>query len=291
MRTALADDRQELVDRLLQLRVAVSDVARVVAVVLADDLVQPHELVGGRHAPGIELKPGREAERACVHGLADEGLHRAQLRLGRLRAEDAGRVANGVVADEPGEVLRVAVAREPREMVGEARPLDRPVVRERAHAAFDEVPRRIGDRRVRPAAVADDLGRHSLANRALGLRVREDRPVTVAVRIDEAGADDAAGRLDDAVGAAAVHGADVRDPAVLDRDVAAERRAAASVHDPAVANQEVRRHYFLVATSPMPPPTRGSSTSRRPSPRKLKPRTTIMIASPGKIDIQMLWSM
>ena len=61
----------------------------------------------------------------------------------------------------------------------------------------------------------------------------------MAVRVDEAGADDAAGGLDHAVGAAAVHRADVRDPAVLDRDVAAERRPAAAVDDPAVADEEI----------------------------------------------------
>ena len=76
----------------------------------------------------------------------------------------------------------------------------------------------------------------------------------------------------------------------VDRDVAAEGRAPGPVDDPAVADEQ-GRHYFFVTTSPTPPPMRGSSTSRRPSPRKLKPRTTIMIASPGKTDIQMLWSM
>jgi hypothetical protein len=38
----------------------------------------------------------------------------------------------------------------------------------------------------------------------------------------------------------AVDGADVLDPAVRDRDVAAERRLAAAVDDPAVANEEIR---------------------------------------------------
>src|SRR5438132_6869344 len=99
------------------MRVAISDMARVVAVVLADDPVQPNELLGRGCAAGIELEPGRETERACMHRLPDEGLHRAQLRLRRLRPEHAGGVADRVMADEPGEVLRVPLPREPGEVV------------------------------------------------------------------------------------------------------------------------------------------------------------------------------
>ena len=48
---------QELVDCLKQARVAVADVARVDAVVLAGDGVQPHQLVRRRLAAGVELEP------------------------------------------------------------------------------------------------------------------------------------------------------------------------------------------------------------------------------------------
>ena len=70
---------------------------------------------------------------------------------------------------------------------------------ERVQPAADHGSEAVGDGRVAPAAVADDLGRDALADRALGGRVREDREVAVAVRVDEPGADDLAGRVDHAV--------------------------------------------------------------------------------------------
>ena len=124
---------QELVDRVLELRVAVADVARVVAAVAADDLVQPDELVGRRRAARVELEAGREPERARVHRLGDVALHRRELLLGRLRREDAGGVAHRVVADEPREVLRVAGVREEREVLARTSPT-RPARRRRTCA-------------------------------------------------------------------------------------------------------------------------------------------------------------
>ena len=125
LRAALADDLEELLDRVLQVRVAVADVARVVAAVAADHLVETDDLLGRRGAARVELEPGRDAERAGVHRLGDVALHRDELLLGRPRREHAGGVAHPVVADEPREVLRVAGVREEREVLGEALPLDR----------------------------------------------------------------------------------------------------------------------------------------------------------------------
>ena len=69
----------------------------------------------------------------------------------------------------------------------------------------------------------------------------------MAVRVDEAGADDLAGRVDHAVGGRGrAEPADVGDPAALDRDVAAERRAAGAVGDPAVADQDVEHLALLL---------------------------------------------
>ncbi len=109
------------------------------------------------------------------------------------------------------------------------------------------------------------------------------------MRVDEPRADDPAGGVEDSVGARAVDLTDVGDPPRVDHHVATDRWAPSAVDDPAAADEEVR--HFVTTTSPTPPPTRGSSTSRSPSPRKLNPITTIMIARPGKIDIQTLWSM
>ena len=69
-------DREELVDRLEQARVAVADVARVDAVVLAGDGVQAHQLLGRRLPARVELEPGRHPERSRLHRLVDEALHR-----------------------------------------------------------------------------------------------------------------------------------------------------------------------------------------------------------------------
>src|SRR6185503_5195591 len=88
--------------------------------------------------------------------------------------------------------------------------------------------RRLRDRRVRPAAVADDLGGHALPDRALRLRVREQRPVAVAVRVDEAGAPDpstirpsrmirSATASDDRFGIAVLDDREIRDAAAEPR--------------------------------------------------------------------------
>ena len=69
----------------------------------------------------------------------------------------------------------------------------------------------------------------------------------MAVRVDEPGADDLAGRVDHAVrGRGGTEPADVGDLAALDRDVAEVRRAARAVGDPAVPDQDVEHgRYFL----------------------------------------------
>ena len=258
------------------------------------DGVQAHQLLGRRLPARVELEPGRHPERARLHRLVDEALHRRHLLGARRRAGDSRGEPDRVVADEPGEVRRVADVREELEVLAEGRPRDRRLVEpERVQPAAD---RRLGcgrDGRVAPAAVADDLGRDALADRALGGRVREDREVAVAVRVDEAGADDLAGRVDDAVrGRSRTEPADVGDLAALDRDVAEVRRAAGAVGDPAATDQDVEHQLLLGRNvSPTCGPSRGSRMSRSPSPRRLKPSTTIMIAAPGKIDSQGWTSM
>ena len=194
-----AGDLEELGDRVQDPGVAVADVARVDAVVLAGDRVQAHELRRRRLAARVELEPGRHAERAGLHRLPHEAVHQRRLQLGRVRAGDAGGEPDRVVPDEPGEVRAVPDVREEVEVLAERRPRDhRAVVAERVEPAAHVLARVVGDRRVAPAAVADDLGRHALADGALGGRVREQREVAVAVRVDEAGADDLPGRVDDA---------------------------------------------------------------------------------------------
>src|SRR6476620_8386396 len=73
---------------------------------------------------------------------------------------------------------------------------ERAVEAERVEALGLGHTRVVGHRGVARTAVADDLGRDSLPDRALGVRVREEREVGVAVRVDEAGADDIARSAD-----------------------------------------------------------------------------------------------
>ena len=61
----------------------------------------------------------------------------------------------------------------------------------------------------------------------------------MAVRVDEARADDPPGGLDHALGALAVDVADRDDPPALDGHVAAERRGARAVDDQRVADEQV----------------------------------------------------
>ena len=134
-RAARPRHREELVDRLEQARVAVADVARVDAVVAPGDGVQAHQLVGRRLAARVELEPGRHPERARLHRLVDEALHRRHLLAGRRRARHARGEPDRVVADEPGEVRRVADVREELEVPAEGRPRDRRLVEREARAA------------------------------------------------------------------------------------------------------------------------------------------------------------
>ncbi len=65
----------------------------------------------------------------------------------------------------------------------------------------------------------------------------------MAMVVDKAGRDDAAGGVDRARGRPAQF-ADLGDLAVLDPDIAAERRHARAVDDAAVLDQQVIRHRY-----------------------------------------------
>ncbi len=242
LRAARPGDLEELVDRVQQPRVAVADVARVDAVVLARDRVQAPQLLGRRLPAGVELEPGRHAERARLHRVAHEALHQHHLLRARARPGDArsepdarcGRRTRRGSGEWPTSARNSRCS--PKRRPGDRRL----VVAEGVQAAAHERLGRRRDGRVAPAAVADDLGRHALPDRALGRRVGEDGEVAVAVRVDEARADDLAGRVDHPrCGGALVEAADLGDPSALDRDVAEEGRAAGSVGDPAVPDQDV----------------------------------------------------
>ena len=90
--------------------VAVADVTRVDAPVPPDRSREMLELgLRGGCAEAV-LQPGRHAEGAGFERLAQEVVHRRQLRLGGVVPADARRLAQRAVADEEREVLRRAEA-------------------------------------------------------------------------------------------------------------------------------------------------------------------------------------
>ena len=97
------------------------------------------------------------------------------------------------------------------------------------------------------AALAEHLGRHALADLALGVAVFEQQVVGVRVHVDEAGRDDQPLGVDLALGLARRHAADGDDPVAADGHVADEPRVAGAVDDAAVADDEVVLAAHVVA--------------------------------------------
>src|SRR5262249_39689631 len=89
-----------------------------------------------------------------------------------------------------------------------------------------------------------DAGRAVIA-RERAQRIPGDLGVVVAVIVDEARGDRLTSDIDDRVGSARQF-ADLDDLAVLDGDIAMERRHPRAVDDPAVLDQDVIRHLALL---------------------------------------------
>ena len=177
--------------------------------------------------------------------------------------------------------------REELEVLAERRPRNhRPVVAERVEPAAHVLPRRVGHRGIAPAAVAHDLGRHALADRALGGGVREQRsrcgcagrrtrgrrPSPTRRRPARRRPSRRAGRprRSGRPGSRRLRGR-----------VGSRCRRRPSRRG---SGRRARPSHLVSLAPPTCGPSRGSRMSRRPSPRKLKPMTTITIASPGKIE-------
>ena len=144
------------------------------------------------HARGVD-EPGRQADRAGVHGRVDLADHRGELvvrRRPRLGPED--RPAHRPVPDEERDVRRRAAARSTRSRYSSERVPARgqPV---RAQRQLDQLAAGRRDRRERVAAVARELGREPLAEVAARPASTNNGAVRVAVRIDEPGRHDPSG--------------------------------------------------------------------------------------------------
>ena len=234
-------DGEELVHGVEEMGVPVADVAGVDAVVPGERRADTAELIGGRVTPGAVFQAARHPERPGVHRLLEVADHPGDAFGVGAGTAYLGCITQSRVPDEPRQVLgrSCALAMDDVEQVCEAAPRDLSVVPVRVQRVAGCADAGRGDGGVGDAAVADDLGRHALADGALGVTVAEDRPVAVAVRVDEPG-DDRQSRDIDALsrlGAQAAHDGDY--PAIIDRDVGHLRRGACAVDEVPAEQEEV----------------------------------------------------
>jgi hypothetical protein len=87
--------------------------------------------------------------------------------------------------------------------------------------------------------MADDLGRHPLAQLALGLRVDRQGEVGMGLDVDKAGRDREPRRVDDPGRTLRQGPAERRDPPLAHQHVAGLARPAAAVDDKAALDQDV----------------------------------------------------
>ena len=145
----------------------------------------------------------------------------------------AGRQASSVSKYSPAELQR------DREVVG--------VAVDRAASLL-----RIADREAAEAAVADDLGRDALVDRADRTRIHQQRVVGVAVDVDEPRRDGQAGGVD--LASVRLERADRGDAAVLHADVGDAALRARAVVDRAAADDDVEAHARVALPSSMTTP-------------------------------------
>ena len=185
------------------------------------------------------LEPGRVTPGSLVERLAQQRLHLRELAVVRGPVgETERREAQLAVRDETQHVDGGPGGVEPLEVLAGRAPGQREVVR----VAVDRPSRRVrvADREAAEAAVADDLGRHPLMDRAHRARVDEQRVVGVAVQVDEARADREAGRVD-LLGVDRPDVADRRHAAVLQEQVGGTPRRTGAVVDRAAPDRDPHR--------------------------------------------------
>src|SRR5256885_7143651 len=102
----------------------------------------------------------------------------------------AAGVALGVLSDEPGQDGRRAHLPNDLEVLAERSPGNRSVIAVQRESIGQMLSGKLGKRGEALAAVADDFGCDTLSNSAFGGWIGEQRPIRVAVGIDEAGAHD-----------------------------------------------------------------------------------------------------
>ena len=210
---------------------------------------QRRQLVLARRLLLRVLEPGRVAPRALVERLAQQHLHLGELsRVGRPVGEAERRQPQLAVRDEAEDVHRGPRGLERLEVLARGAPRDREIVGVAVDRAASLL--RIADREAAEAAVADDLGRDALVDRADRTRIHEQRVVGVAVDVDEPRRDREPGRVDRS--AARLERADRGDAAVLHADVGDATLGARAVVDRAAADHDVEAHARAACASARP---------------------------------------
>ena len=201
---------------------------------------QRRQLVLARRLLLRVLEPGRVAPGAVVERLAQQHLHLGELGgVGRPVGQAERRQPQLPVRDEAEHVDGGPAGLERLEVLAGRAPADRKVVGVAVDRATSLL--RIADREAAEAAVADDLGRDALVDRAHRTRIHQQRVVGVAVDVDEPRRDGQARRVH--LCPVRLERADRRDAAVLHADVGHTALGARAVVDHAAADDEVEAHY------------------------------------------------
>ncbi len=206
-------DRRQQSDGVARL---IPDMAIVKAAPLARFSGERDDLIGlGKALRGIE-QPGRKPDRALAHCACDQRLHLAQF----LRSWRALGLADHALAD--------------RAEAGIGGIIDPDRARPRAVQHASNV-------NFAAAVIADERGCHALhqehRDQPLGGIVRRQIVPHMRMRIDEAGRDDHAMRVDHARGGARHMRRDLDDMVPLNRHVANERRVGPGIDSAAAQDQ------------------------------------------------------
>ena len=199
---------------------------------------------------------GGKAERARLDGLGGKLRHRLYVvRHGGFELRRP--LAHHIGAQRRMRHLQSDIERQRRgfhgiHIVGKAFPVpldafDKRRTRNIFHALHQAdqpvMPLRLAGRKAH-AAIAENGGGHAVKGRGLEIGVPGDLAVIVGVDIHETRRDDLAARVD-LLAPAIAHRADFGNDAIVDGDVALERRAAQPVIDGAILDHEIMHGFFL----------------------------------------------
>src|SRR6266480_3764306 len=220
-----------------------ADVGRVESTVASDDLCEFDDFLGRGETAGRIDEAGAHAERTGSHGLLDVCLHRPQLlAVWRPLVESHDRGPDGPVADEARDVDADPVGLHEIEILSVRRPIPLARLRIIFESSRGEFAVPLADRRGRIPAIPDYMGRHALADRALGRRLDEDAEVAVRVDVDEARRHEEALRIDGPVSGSSRQLADSGDSPSLNPNVRGPRGRTGAVEDVPSPDEDAEGH-------------------------------------------------